>query len=507
MSSDVNESIWISTAPGTSFPSLDRDLKVDVAIVGGGITGLTAATILKKAGMSVAVLELGSIASAETGHTTAHLTEAVDAGYRDVASDFGPEGAALVAQGGRDAIRFIEELSTTQGIDCGFERLPAFFYTESEADLEMLREEANASANAGLDASFVTDTPLPFSTKGAVRYENQAQFHPREYLLPLAKQIVGNGSHVFENSGAIGFKDGSPCEVQTGKGTVTADAIFVAAHVPVNDLVAIFTKIAAYRSYAMAIEVSSPLAPGLFWDTEDPYHYTRSYRSGQRNILIVGGEDHKTGMEKDTEEPFRKLEEYARSRFGLMKVLHRWSGQIIEPHDGLPFVGRNPMSKNLYVATGYSGQGMTFGTLSGMVVADLILGRENKYAALLDATRVKPIAAAKDYITENVDFPKRFILDRIFRANVEGHSVDDLSAGEGKILSIKGKKVALYRDESGHLDALSPVCPHMQCDVAWNTHEKSWDCPCHGSRFTCEGKVVNGPAVTNLKRIDPTELE
>ncbi|HXI13113.1 MAG TPA: FAD-dependent oxidoreductase [Thermoanaerobaculia bacterium] len=507
MSSEVNESIWISTAPGSGFPSLDRDLTVDVVIVGGGITGITAATILKKAGKRVAVLELGSIAAAETGHTTAHLTEAIDAGYKTLSSDFGSEGAALIAEGSRDAISFIEELSIRERIDCGFERLPAFIYSETERDVAMLREEADASARAGVAAAFVSSAPLPFPTKGAIRFENQAQFHPRQYLVPLAQRIVGDGSHVFERSGAVDFKDGSPCEVKTERGKVTADAIFVAAHVPVNDLVAIFTKIAAYRSYAIAVEVSSPLTPCLFWDTEDPYHYIRSYSTAQRNTLIIGGEDHKTGMEKDTEEPFRKLEEYARSRFEVTKIVNRWSGQIIEPHDGLPFTGRNPMSKNIYVATGYAGQGMTFGTLSGMVVADLILGRENKYAKLLDATRVKPVAAAKDYIAENVDFPKRFILDRIFRANVEGHSVEEITAGEGKIISVKGRKVAIYRDESGQLDALSPVCPHMKCDVAWNSHEKSWDCPCHGSRFTCGGRVINGPAVTNLERIDPAELE
>jgi len=502
----ANESIWLSSTPSTDYPPLDRDVSVDVAIIGGGITGLTAARLLKDAGRKVAVVEMSRILSGETGNTTAHLTEALDARFKTVTSDFGLEGATLAAAGSREAIRFIESLVKKEGIECGFERLPGYFYTEKESDLDWLRSEGEKTREAGVDVQFVSSTPLPFPTHGALRFEQQAQFHPREYLLAVAKTIPGNGSFIYENTRFLDLDEGSASVVKTDRGEITADAVFVAAGVPVNDRFAIFTKIASYRSYAMAVEASKPLAKGLFWDSEDPYHYTRRYRAEQPNVLIIGGEDHKTGENNDTEESFRKLEQFARDRFEIRKILNRWSGQIIEPVDGLPFTGRNPGSKDVYVATGYSGQGMTFGTLSAMVVSDLILGRENRYAGLLDATRVKPVAGAKDYIRENLDVARRLVIDRILRRDVEGHGLDALEKGEGKIISVKGKKIALYKDASGAVEALSPICPHLRCDVAWNQHEKSWDCPCHGSRFSCEGRVLNGPAVTDLEKIDPETL-
>ncbi|HUF18301.1 MAG TPA: FAD-dependent oxidoreductase, partial [Thermoanaerobaculia bacterium] len=494
----MSESLWIATTPATNFPGLDRDLSVDVAIVGGGISGLTAALRLKTSGMKVAVLDAHRIAEGETGHTTAHLTEAIDARYRALTRNFGREGAQLAAEASRVAIQQIERTASTLGIACGLRRLPGYLYSETGEDLDDLREEAEAARNAGVAAEFVKEVPLPFA-RGGVRFDHQADFHPRQYLLPLAHAIPGNGSFVFENTSAVAVHDGEPCRVDTESGVITANAVFVAANVPVNNRFFLQTKIPAYRSYAMAAKVGAGSdLQGLFWDTADPYHYTRWQQTDDGMFLIVGGEDHKTGDEKDTESCYEALEEYVRRHFTVDEIRYRWSGQIIEPLDGLPYIGRNSFSKHVYVATGFAGQGMTFGTVSGMLVSDLIRGIDNPWESLFDPTRIKPIAAAVNFVTENVDFPKHLIPDRLTSVDVEGSSLEDVSPGEGKILKLDGRKVAVSRDDSGRTIALSPVCTHMGCDVHWNLAERSWDCPCHGSRFSPEGEVLNGPAVKPL---------
>jgi Rieske Fe-S protein len=269
----------------------------------------------------------------------------------------------------------------------------------------------------------------------------------------------------------------------------------------VNNRLLLHTKIAAYRSYAIAHEVrrsEAPSEPGLFWDTDDPYHYTRVQQIAGRTYLIVGGEDHRTGEEPDTDACYERLLAYARQRFGMDEAKYRWSGQIIEPVDGLPFIGLNTASRHVYVATGYAGNGITFGTLAGMIVSDLVLGHANPYASLYDATRVKPIASAYDYVAENAPFPAHLLKDRLTSVGTVDRPVESLRPGEGGILSTAEGKVAVCRDRAGSIHSCSAVCTHLGCDVAWNHAEQTWDCPCHGSRFSPEGKVINGPAVTDL---------
>jgi glycine/D-amino acid oxidase-like deaminating enzyme/nitrite reductase/ring-hydroxylating ferredoxin subunit len=499
-----HQSIWLASSPNPSFPPLGGDLETDVAIVGAGITGLTAALLLLRSGKKVAVVEKGDLAAGESGRTTAHLTEVTDARYATLERDFGKEGARLAVEAGREAIALIERVTAELKADAAFVRVPAFYYSEREADLDMLREEAEASKRAGTPSSFTTEVPLPFDVAGAVRYDNQAQFHPRRYFVALATEITRLGGKIFCSTLATEVHDGEPCTVVTPGGTISARDVIVAANVPVNNKLFIHTKIAAYRSYAIATAVADDfLTPGLYWDTDDPYHYTRTQMIDGKNYLIVGGEDHKVGTEEDTEKCYEAVESYTRDRFGVKSFDHRWSGQIIEPVDGLPFIGRNSFSKHVYVSTGYSGQGMTFGTVGAIVNADLIVRGENKYAALLDATRIKPVAAAADYVMENVDFPKYFLEQHALDRDVETKELGDVAAGEGMIVESEGKKIAAYRDDGGSLHLLSPICPHMQCDVAWNTAEKTWDCPCHGSRFKATGEVLNGPASKDLSKIIP----
>ena len=492
-------SLWLATRQAPSFNPLDRDLDVDIAIVGGGISGLTAAVLLSRAGARIAVFERDRVGSGETGHTTSHLTEAVDARYQTVIKDFGLDGARLVAESKRDAIARIESLASTLGVT--FEHAPGYLYTEREKDLEFLAKELDAARRAGCAVEWVDDVPLPFATKGAVRWDAQGQVHASEYLFALAKEAVTRGVAIFDRTPVKNVHEGEPCRIETGQGAVAARHVLVAANVPVNNRVLLHTKIAAYRSYAIASEVEPGYLRGLFWDTDKPYHYTRPQEVDGRWYLIIGGEDHRTGEETDTESHYESLLDYARARFPLGPVKYRWSGQIIEPVDGLPFIGPNSGSSHVYVATGYAGNGITYGTLAGMMFADYANGRANKYAALYDATRVKPLAAAYDYVTENVSFPVHLVKDRLTSTNADVRSLDDLRPGRGGIFAGEDGKIAVYRDERGELHGCSPVCTHLACDVGWNMAEKTWDCPCHGSRFSPEGKVINGPAVRDLRQI------
>ena len=494
------ESIWRATHQLRRFPALAGDRTTDVAVVGGGISGLTAAVLLARRGTRVVLLERDHIGSGETGSTTSHLTEAVDGRYQTLAKDFGEENAALVAASTRAAIDRMEAFTRETGHDAGFTRVPGYLYAERQQDVEWLANELDAARRAGSPVRWEDRAPLPFATFGAIRWDNQAQVHATSYLEALLHEAAAHGVRIYEQTRVVGVHDGAPCQVETDHGVVSARDVFVAANVPVNNRVLLHTKIAAYRSYAIATEVRAADAPaaGLFWDTDDPYHYTRVQPIAGRTYLIVGGEDHRTGEETDTDARYERLLAYARQRFGVEAAKYRWSGQIIEPVDGLPFIGLNTASRHVYVGTGYAGNGMTFGTLAGMIVSDLILDHVNPYAQLYDATRVKPIAAAYDYVAENAGFPAHLLKDRLTSAGTDERPVESLRPGEGGIFATSEGKVAVCRDRGGVVHSCSAICTHLGCDVGWNHAEQTWDCPCHGSRFSPEGKVINGPAVTDL---------
>jgi glycine/D-amino acid oxidase-like deaminating enzyme/nitrite reductase/ring-hydroxylating ferredoxin subunit len=498
------ESLWRATHRLGGFEALRGNLEADVAIVGGGITGLTAAMLLARAGRRVVLLERDGVGAGESGYTTSHLTEAIDARYQALIRDFGEDGAKLAAASSRDAIDWIEALIRETGIECGFTRVTGFLYTERKTDVEQLADELDAARRAGCAVEWVDRVPLPFRTPGGIRWRNQAQLHATAYLDGLLKEAVTQGVQVFENTPVVGVEEDEPCRVETEQGTVRAAQVFVAANVPINNRVLLHTKIAAYRSYTVAAEAAPELLNGLFWDTDNPYHYSRCQRVDGRSYLIVGGEDHRTGGNTDTEACYERLLQFARTRFGMSEPQYRWSGQIIEPVDGLPFIGRNAASRDVYVATGYSGNGMTFGTLAGMIVSDLMQRRPNPYAELYDATRIKPIAAAYDYVAENVTFPAHLITDRLTSLNAHDGAVQSLRPGEGAVFDSDEGRIAVCRDRQSVLHACSAVCTHLGCDVAWNQAEQTWDCPCHGSRFSPEGKVINGPAVSDLRRVPVT---
>ena len=494
-----HESVWIDTAARPRFPRQAGDLAVDVAVIGGGIAGVTAAVLLKAAGKRVALVEARRVGGGVTGHTTAHLTVALDTRYHRLAQTFGAEGARLAAHAQRAAIDRIERFVHERGIDCDFARVPGWLWAEDDEGVADLRREAEATLRLGIPTTLSADVPLPHPTAAGLRFERQARFHALKYLAPLAASVPGDGSHVFEGTRVLDVHDGDPCRVETDAGRLEARDVIVATHTPVHTRVFFHTKQHAYRSYAIAARLRNPPPDGLYWDTADPYHYVRLQPTPAGPLVLVGGEDHRTGEIEDTGSRFDRLERWTAERYGLEAVEYRWSAQVYEPVDGLPFVGRSSLSSHVWVATGFSGNGMTHGTMAATLLADLILGVGNPWASLFEATRVKTIArpaVAADFTAENASFPGHLVVDRLRPA--EAKDVALVAPGEGKIVSLAGQKVAVYRDDGGALHAVSPVCTHLGCHVRWNRAERSWDCPCHGSRFDPDGAVLDGPAAKPL---------
>ena len=502
--SDASLSLWIETTPATNFPSLRGELSADVAIVGGGITGITAAYILAKAGKSVVLIEKGRVAMSETGHTTAHIIEATDADYRDLIKDHGEEGARMDTEAIRSAIALIRSNVAELRIDCGFEDVDGYLYAEEEKDREYLKRQQGFLRQAGIETEWVDRVPLPFPTIGGLRYRNQSIFHVRQYLLALLDAAVARGAAVYENSLVNEVQNAEKngrCVVKTDHGSVVARHVLLATHVPINDRGAIWAKMHVTRTYVVA----APIQPGqitnaLFWDTPYPYHYTRLLETDRGLFLIVGGEDRDVGKEDNDETRYAALEDYCRSHFGVTSFSHRWSGQINEPADALPFIGESTHGKNVWMSTGYSGTGMTYGTLSAMLLSDFALDRQNRFAKLYDPSRKKLGSILENVVTKATEFPKRMI-EKVTHLDVEAKSVAEVSEGEGKIVATGGSKYAVARID-GDLRVVDPTCTHMGCTVAWNAAEKSWDCPCHGSRFDTRGEVLNGPATSPLARAE-----
>jgi glycine/D-amino acid oxidase-like deaminating enzyme/Rieske Fe-S protein len=508
---NYTNSVWSEATPAPPYPPLDGNVGADVAVVGGGITGITAALLLARAGRRVAVVEARRIGKGETGKTTAHLTEALDVPYHTLISRFGQGGARLAAAAQRAAIDRIAAFVDECGIPCDFRRVSGFAFAETKADVAELEREAVAVRKLGLNVALVDRAPLPFPIAGALRFDDQATIHPRIYLQGLERAFVALGGQIFEDTQVTAIDEGprvsdggSICRVISDRGVVTARAVIVAAHVPIVNRVLLHAKLAAYRSYVVGVDLGGDpgIGDGLYWDMADPYHYIRAQMIGDRRYLLVGGEDHKVGEADDTTAPFARLETYVRVRFGreVAPTDYRWSGQIVASADGLPYVGRNSLSHDVYVATGYAGNGITQGTAAAMVLADEICGIEHPLGRLLTATRIKPLASAGAVLSENIDYPRHMLTDRLTGGgDAAPEDVAAIAPGEGRVLSIEGERLAVYRNGNGQLSALSPVCTHLGCLVHWNTTEKSWDCPCHGSRFDPHGRVLNGPAVTALE--------
>lgn len=499
----MQESFWGRDHFSPRYPELNEDLSVDVVVVGAGITGITAAYLIKQTGLTVALLDKGSWGSGETYCTTAHLTYVTDTRLTDLVATYGRDHAQAAWHAGDAAILQIDENIRRESIECDFQWVPGYLHGTSNVDskeIAELRIEAILADELGFSANF--EELVPLMNRPGVRFADQAQFHPLKYLARLIQAIPGKGSYVFEQTEVHEISDSQV--VKAGHHEIHCGYVVVATHVPITGKTGFVqssvlqTKLAGYNSYVLGARLPFETAPAaLYWDTARPYNYMRVASAEKSDYVIFGGADHKTGQNDDTNQPFHQLEQTLREIWPDAQIEDRWSGQVIESHDGLPYIGE--VDQGQFIATGFSGNGMTFGTLGAMMARDAVTQIANPWKELFHPHRTT-MSKAWNYIKEGVDYPYYMTRDRLTSA--QERSPDTLHPGEGCLLRYLGQKVAAFRDESGELSMLSPVCPHMGCLVHWNAAERTWDCPCHGSRFKGTGEVHAGPAQSPLKELD-----
>jgi glycine/D-amino acid oxidase-like deaminating enzyme/nitrite reductase/ring-hydroxylating ferredoxin subunit len=487
-------SVWIDSGPHPpARPRLEASTDADVAVIGGGIVGITTALLLQEAGVRAVLLEAGRLAGGVSGYTTAKVSSQHGMIYERLRSGFGADGARAYGAANEAALAWIADRVERDVIDCDFRRRASYAYLGPGADRANAEREAEAALAAGLPASFVEETPLPYPVAAAVRFDDQAEFHVRKYLLALADEL----DEVYEHSHAVQVDEHGRCVVKTPGGSVTADHVVVATHYPFLDRALAFARVSQQRSYALLCRIAGDPPAGMFISGDSPTRSVRAVPVDGEELLLVGGEGHKTGEGGDTEARYRALERFAREHWDVESVAYRWSSQDGTTIDGVPYVGPlTPRNEHVLMATGFAKWGMTGGTAAAMILSDRLLGRENPWSELFNPNRIKPRAAVK-FVEENAKVGLHLLGDRITKRGTR--PIEDLAPGEGDIVRHAGEKVAGHRRDDGTLVAVSPLCTHLGCQVNWNTAERSWDCPCHGSRFSPEGEVLQGPAVHRLE--------
>lgn len=499
-------SLWQDTVNPYQALSASYDNTVfDVAIVGGGITGITLALSLQKQGKKCVVLEAKNLCFGTTGGTTAHINTLMDNPYSKIIKDFGKEGALIVAGAANEALALIERNVTEYNIDCGFEKTSAYLFAQDEKQVNDLNDIHDSCNEVGIEVAIAGEIPVPINFRKAVEIQGQAKFHPTRYVLGLAKAFEDLGGIIVEQCRVTDIEEGDIISIDTTTEKFQAKTLVYATHIPPG-INLLHLRCPAYRSYAMAVKLKGQDYPqGLVYDMYDPYHYYRTHEIDGEKYLIVGGEDHKTGESSNTNTSFLPLESHVRSYFEVAEISHRWSSQYYEPVDGLPYIGKLPGAReNVFVATGFGGNGMTYSHVAVLELTELILMKESKYSELFSPGRIKPVAGFTEFVKHNTDVVSQFVGKWFATEKLEEFSA--LAAGEGKVVRLRNETMALYKDDTGMLHAVSPTCTHMKCSVAWNSAEKSWDCPCHGARYSIEGEVLNGPADTNLELIELRSL-
>jgi glycine/D-amino acid oxidase-like deaminating enzyme/nitrite reductase/ring-hydroxylating ferredoxin subunit len=496
-----NRSYWNATAPAVRFPALSGELSVDVAIVGGGIVGVTTARLLKDRGLTVALVEARRIGEEVTGKSTAKITSQHNVTYTTIRRKFGEEGARLYAEANEAGLAAIRNLAAGHRIDCDLESADAIAFTQDEQQVSAIEDEAKLAAELGLPATLTRETGLPFDVLAAMRWTDQARFHPVKYLKALAATLPGGGCHVFEDSRVI---DWDPDRIATSGGTVRARHVVMATHLPLGQIGLFYTEAHPHMDPVLMGRVDPARAPqGMYINVEQPRRSFRLHRDAEgQSWMIFAGTAHKPGETETQREKQAEIERFAAETFGV-RPEYRWTNEDYGPIDQAPFVGWSSSLRPGYlVATGFNAWGITNGTAAAMLIADLATGRDNPWLKLFDATRIKPIAGAAEFVKGNAEVAGHLIGGYLKR---KPHEFETLEAGEGRVLKIDGHNVAAYRDDQGEVHAVSAVCTHMGCLVGWNGTDRTWDCPCHGSRFEPDGTVLHGPAVTPLARADGEE--
>lgn len=497
-----SDSPWKTGDSLTQLPALDADLHTDVCIVGGGISGMTTAYLLAREGRSVVVLDDGPIGGGETGRTTAHLSNAFDDRYFEAEGLFGERASRLIAESHTAAIDKIEEIVRDEQIECDFERLDGYLFVPPDCSEDVLEREFAAARRAGLrDVEWVDRAPInDFDTGRCLQFPRQGQFDPLKYLEGLLRGTLHRNGRIYCHTHAEEIRGGRPSCVTTSNGRViTAAAVVVATNSAVNDSVILNGRESKYRTYVIGAYIPrGSVTKALYWDTADPYHYVRIQSATDNDILIVGGEDERVGEHNDGDERFAELYRWTRKRFPMIgRIEFCWSGHIVEPTDTVAFIGRMPQcEENIYVVTGDSGQGMTHGTIAGLLLTDLIQGRQNEWAEIYNPSRLRSVSTV-DFFNENLNVAAHYT---DWLTGGEVRSTEEIEPDEGCIVRSGLTKIAAYRDEQGVLHERQAICTHLGCVVSWNSTEQSWDCPCHGSRFDKLGQVINGPANRDLMR-------
>ncbi|MBC7949199.1 MAG: FAD-dependent oxidoreductase [Chitinophagaceae bacterium] len=502
-------SLWQDTTDRIPSDSISADGRsFDVVVVGGGITGITTGLLLQKAGKSVLIAEAQTPGFGTTGGTTAHLNTFLDTPYSVIQKKFGDKDAQLVAKSVKQALELIKNNVEQYKIDCGYKVLPGFLFSQDEDQTKELEDIIKSSHECNVHASWSEELPVNIPFKKVVKFPGQATFHPMRYLSKLLEVFQELGGVFLQDCRVTSVEEGEPHTVISTKGSFKSANLIYATHVPPGVNLLHF-RCAPYRSYAIAVRLGNEneYPDSLIYDMYDPYHYYRTQEIDGELYFIAGGEDHKTGHEENTEGCFRKLEAHVRTHFNVREVANKWSSQYFEPTDGIPYIGRLPgHPENMFVATGYSGNGMVYSNVAAITLTDMILGKETDYEELYDPNRIKLVAGFSNFVKEAADVVGHLVGSLVMPAE-KLNELSDLAAGEARVVSHGGHKMAIYKDEAGEVYALNSACTHIKCEVAWNGAEKTWDCPCHGSRFSYTGEMLNAPARKDLSPVEIAEKQ
>lgn len=488
-----NRSYWNATADAPDFPRLTGDIKVDIAIVGGGIVGVMTARLLKDMGLTVAVVEARKVGRQVTGRSTAKLTSQHNIIYQTLEQKFGEDRARLYAEAQEAGIQLIQRLISQHGIDCDIETKAACTYTQSPDQVGRIEKEVEVAQRLGLPASLVRTTDLPFEVRAAMRFDNQAQFHPTKYVAGLARTIPGEGSHVFELSRAV---DWEPTRIATDEGTISARHVVMATHLPLGQVGGFYSQAHPNAEPVIAAKIGR-VPDGMYINVEEPTHSIRTHKPRNGDVYgIVAGSGFKPGHPDEERKSFADIERWLAENFDAGPVEYRWVNEDYASIDGAPFVGwSSSMADGYLVATGFNAWGISNGAAAALILADLAVGKDHPWLELFNATRIEPIAGGAKFVKENAAVGKHLVIEYLAR---KPESFDALGPGEAAIVKVDGANVAAYRDEQGLLHAVSAVCSHMGCIVGWNASDRTWDCSCHGSRFDLDGEVIHGPATRPL---------
>lgn len=498
---DMPVSLWIDTTKDTDYPALEDDIDVDVVIVGAGITGLTTAYLLHGRGVKTAVIDANRIGKGVSAHTTAKITSQHALKYYKMINAVGEEKARQYAEANQSAIDLIEKIIRENSIDCDFKKVPAFVFTQDRNMIRKLEDETEAALKLGLPAEYTETTDLPFGIEGAMKFANQAYFHPRKYLLALAGLIAGKDCEIYENTRAVDIREGSPNIVVADNGRkIRAKYVIQATRYPFYDKPGLyFARVYPQRTYLMALRINGTFPEGMYISAEEPTRTLRPHTGSDISVMLVGGENHKTGHGKNLHNHYEIIRDFAKPMFDIESIPYRWSAQDYTAMDEIPFIG--PMTSgrdSIFVATGYDKWGITNGTAAAMIISDLITKGASPWEEVYSPSRFTPGASAKNFLKENLDVAVKLISGKL---NIPGGNAE-VEKGEAEITEVDGYKVGVYRDDNGKLHYVSTTCTHLGCELKWNSAELSWDCPCHGSRFTYTGEVIEGPALESIKPLE-----